>query len=222
MKKHLWLILTACLMATNSMAQETEPGAFRKFSIGLDFFTDFWQNPPAVLQAKWNNRGINTNILVNNQIGESRFDFSYGLSFGVHNLYTDAWVKDRFGVSTFEKIPDTLHHSKYKLTFAYCDFPLEIKYRAKSNWRFYAGIKLGFLINSHSKYIGLDPDTYAYEVTIKRDDVRYLNFWRYVVYARAGYKWINIFGQYTLNTTFKEGQGPDMYPVSAGISIMPF
>ena len=111
------------VISLNTAAQETEPGAFRKFSIGFDFFTDFWQNPPAVLDAKWYNRGVNTNILVNNQIGESRFDFSYGISIGVHNLYTDAWAVDRNWKTVFEKIPDTLKHEKYKITMAYCDFP---------------------------------------------------------------------------------------------------
>lgn len=210
------------LLTGGIYAQSSEPGGFRKFSIGFDLFTDFWQNPPSVLDAKWYNRGANVNILVNNQMGESRFDFSYGVSFGSHNLYTDAWIKDVNQASVFEKIPDTLDHKKYKITLAYCDFPLEFKYRAKNKWRYYAGIKLGFLINHHSKYIGLDPETYAYNVKIKRDDVRYVNFWRYVVYARVGYKWFNVFGQYSLNHSFKDGQGPDMYPISVGISLMPF
>lgn len=223
MKRTLSVIFLSLLMAAfNVNAQETQPGAFRKFSIGFDFFKDFWVKQPDVVDAKWYSRGANVNVLVNNQMGESLFDFSYGISIGSHNLFTDAWIKDVNKVSVFQKIPDTLHHTKYKINLTYFDFPLEFKYRAKSNWRYYAGIKLGFLINHKSKYSGLDPETYAYHVTIKRDDVRYVNFWRYVVYARIGYKWFNIFGQYTLNPTWKDQQGPEMYPVSAGISIMPF
>ena len=73
----------------------------------------------------------------------------------------------------------------------------------------------------HSKFVGEDTNV-GYDVTIKRDDVRYLELWQYTVYAKIGYKWINVYGAYQLQPTFKKNQGPQMYPISVGLSIMPY
>ncbi|MDO9511303.1 MAG: outer membrane beta-barrel protein [Bacteroidales bacterium] len=221
MKKSI-LVFFLMIMTSGVFAQQLEPGAFRKFSLQFDLFTDIWQKAPAELNASAFNRGINIYGLMNNRIGESRFDFSYGGSIGIHNLYGDALPEDQNGKTVFVTIDTALSYSKAKIVLTYFDFPLEIRYRSKGAFRAYAGIKLGFLLQAHSKYTGDDPDGRGYEVTIKRDDIRYLNLWRYVVYARAGYKWINVFGSMNLNPVFKDGQGPDMYPISVGISITPF
>ncbi len=224
MKKNTILLTFALLFAIASFAQSFKPGEFRKVSLGFDFFNDIWLKVPEGLDTKAFNRGVNVNLLINNHIGDSRFDFSFGGAVGVHNLYTDSWITAPGDSSFFVKIPDSLNSTKYKITLAYFDFPLEIRYRAKGNFRAYAGIKFGFLIDHHSKYKGLDPNPNGpdYNVTIKRDDVRFVNFWRYQAYARIGYKQFNLYGAISLDQIFKTSQGPEMYPVSVGISIMPF
>lgn len=73
------MLLILLTTVYESGAQETQPGAFRKFSIGFDFFKDFWLKQPTVVDAKWYSRGANVNILVNNQMGESLLIFHMGL-----------------------------------------------------------------------------------------------------------------------------------------------
>lgn len=221
MKKSIF-VLALLITTTGLFAQPLEPGAFRKFSLQFDVITDIWQKVPAELSPSNINRGLNVYGLLNNRIGESRFDFSYGGSVGIHNLYGDALPFDNGGKTIFQKIDTSLTYSKAKMVLTYFDFPLEIRYRSKGGFRAYAGIKLGFLLQAHTKYTGEDPGGMGYDVTLKRDDVRYLNLWRYVAYARAGYKWINAFGSIQLNPTFKDNQGPEMYPISVGISITPY
>jgi hypothetical protein len=222
MKKFAFLLTLLLLLVVTSYAQTYKPGDFRKVSLSLDLFNDFWQKVPTGVDAANFNRGVNVNLLINNHIGESNFDFSFGGAIGVHNLYTDSWLTAPGDSSFFVKIPDSLNSTKYKITLAYFDFPLEIRYRSKGSFRAYAGIKFGVLIDHHSKYKGLDPYGAGYNVTLKRDDVRFVNFWRYQAYAKVGYKQFSVFGAIALDRIFKTSQGPDMYPISVGISINPF
>jgi hypothetical protein len=82
---------------------------------------------------------------------------------------------------------------------------------------------MGFLIDSHTKYIG---DDYIFDGTdrihVKFKDVRNIEKFRYGVTARFGWKFINLTGFYSLTGLFKKGKGPDLYPISVGISFMPF
>lgn len=221
MKKTSFILLLLVITGIGAMAQEKQPGEFRKFSLGFDFYSDIWQKLPDNVDPSWLNRSINVFGLYNNQMGESKFDFSYGLGVSVHNLYMDALPYDMGGYTEFVNIPDSISYDKAKITLAYVDIPLEVRYRAKSGFRAYFGFKFSVLVHQHSKFVGEDPEV-GYNVTIKRDDVRYLELWEYTVYARVGYKWINLFGAYQLQSTFKKDQGPQTYPISVGLSIMPY
>ncbi|MDD2963391.1 MAG: outer membrane beta-barrel protein [Bacteroidales bacterium] len=222
MKKTSILLLTLVVIAIGALAQEKQPGEFRKFSLGFDIYTDIWQKVPDNIDPSWFNRSINVFGLYNNQMGESKFDFSYGLGVSTHNLYMDALPYDKGGYTEFVKLDsDSISYDKAKITLAYVDIPLEIKYRAKSGFRAYFGFKFSVLVHQHSKFVGYD-ESVGYNVTIKRDDVRYLELWQYTVYGRIGYKWINLYGAYQLQSTFKKDQGPQMFPISVGLSIMPY
>lgn len=222
MKKTSFLLLLLAITSIAAVAQEKQPGEFRKFSLGFDFYTDLWQKAPENIDISWFNRSINVVGLYNNQMGESKFDFSYGLGMSVHNLYLDALPHDKGGYTEFVALnADSVSYDKAKITIAYVDIPLEIRYRAKSGFRAYFGFKFSVLVHQHSKYVGYDPEV-GYDVTIKRDDVRYLELWQYTVYGRIGYRWLNLFGAYQLQPTFKKDEGPQMFPISVGLSIMPY
>lgn len=221
MKKTSIILFILVLSGIASVAQEKQPGEFRKFSLGFDLYTDIWQKLPENVDASWLNRSVNFYGLFNNQMGESNFDFSYGLGMSVHNLYMDALPYDKWGYTEFINIPDSISYDKAKITMAYVDIPLEIRYRAKSGFRAYFGFKFSVLVHQHSKFVGEDPNV-GYDVTIKRDDVRYLELWQYTVYAKIGYKWLNLYGAYQLQPTFKKDEGPQMFPISVGLSIMPY
>ncbi len=222
MKKLFFVLLVVLLPALSQAQNNNGPATYRNFSLGFDLYTDFWQNLPDAVDQKGLNRSVNVYLLYNNQIGQSRFNFSYGLNLNSNNLYLNGLPVDNNWKTEFVKFNDTLSYSKAKLNLTYLDVPLEISYRAKSGFQFYAGIRLGFLLSAHTKYKGEDPSGLGYDVVIKRDDVRYLNLWRYVAYARIGYKWINLYGSYQLNPTFKDGEGPNMFPISVGLGITPY
>ena len=118
-------------------------------------------------------------------------------------------------------------YSTNKINLTYIDFPIEIKFktRAERNKRFKAsiGFKIGYKISNHSKYRGEDVIENTNDViTLKKSDIKYINMWNYGITARLGYGRYNIMVYYYLAKMFEKDKGPQIYPISVGISITPF
>lgn len=105
---------------------------------------------------------------------------------------------------------------------SYLDIPIEFRFRSESDFKLALGFKAGYLLESHTKYKGKSLDGAGNDVKSKQKGIESLQEFRYGPYMRIGYRWINFFGYYSLSNTFGEGQGPGMYPVSVGISFMPY
>jgi hypothetical protein len=56
----------------------------------------------------------------------------------------------------------------------------------------------------------------------KHKDVNRLESTRFGVQARIGYKWVHLYGYYSLNKLFIANKGPQVYPISIGLTFMPF
>jgi hypothetical protein len=220
--KRLFIILLS-LVAVNSFAQMVTEDAKRKFTFGLDVFTDIWQDTPAALDEKTINPGVNIFGSYNFMFGESNVSLSPGIGLGVHNMFTDTWLRVTSDSAFFEAIPETLSYKKYKMTNTYFDIPIELRYKSEGEFRVAVGFKFGFLMKAQSKYKG---DNYIEEtsdqVIIKTGKFNFIEKNRYGFTGRIGYKWLNIWAYYQLSTLFEEGKGPAMYPISVGITVIPF
>lgn len=74
-----------------------------------------------------------------------------------------------------------------------------------------------------SKYKGDDYLSANNDLVIyKKKKINYLEKNRYGFTGRIGYKWLNLWGYYQLSTLFQKTKGPEMYPISIGITIIPF
>ena len=221
MKKIFVLLLS--LIALNSFSQMVTEDTKRKFTFGLDVFSDIWQDKPSNLQEQTINPGVNIFGSYNYMFGESNVSFSPGIGLGIHNLYTDSWLRVNTDSAYFEAIPDTLSYKKYKMTTTYFDIPLELRFKSKSEFRVAIGFKFGFLIKAQTKYKG---DNYIEgttdQVIIKTGKFNFVEKNRYGFTGRIGYKWLNVWGYYQLSTLFETNRGPEMYPISIGITVIPF
>ena len=61
-----------------------------------------------------------------------------------------------------------------------------------------------------------------FDVTQKTTDVRNLESIRFGPTLRIGYDWFNISAYYSLSKFFVKDKGPEMYPISVGITFTPF
>jgi hypothetical protein len=127
------------------------------------------------------------------------------------------------------KIPDSVDYKRSKITLAYLELPLEFRYKSKSKFSVALGFKGGFLIGSSTKYVGDGGfSTYNYSVPqvgksrIKMWGIKNVEQFTYGPTLRIGYRWFNVSAYYMLSTVFNKSRGPEMYPISIGIVLMPF
>ncbi len=224
MKKILIALLV--FISVNSFSQVVTEETKRKFTFGMDLFTDIWQDVPKEINTGTINPGVNIFGTYNLMFGTSNVSFSPGLGIGVHNMFNSSFVHTNNDSTYFVPIsteqPD-LSYKKSKFVATYLDIPLEIRYKSKSEFRAAIGFKFGFLIMSHSKYKGDDYQDGTTELVIyKKKKIPYVDKNRYGFTARIGYKWLNLWGYYQLSTLFEESKGPEMYPISVGITLIPF
>jgi hypothetical protein len=248
MKKFL-VILFSLVFVISSYAQEkvVEPSnnPIKKLKpadrIMVDVFIDLWQKLPATLSTGYLNRGANVYYMKDLPFGKSNFGFAAGLGISCHNLYSDSYI-DReklldtttgafsYGKTSFFEIPQTngtsaVSYKKNKMTVIYADIPIEFRYRTKNNgFKVGIGFKGGILVTSYTKYNGTEYwNSIITDNTVKVKNYKIPNAekFRYGATLRIGWRWITAFGYYQLSNLFKKDLGPDMYPISVGVTISP-
>jgi hypothetical protein len=225
MKKIFALFLISFLFL-KGYSQKVEESTFKKFNVVFDIFNDFWVNVPDSIDSRFFNQGVSFSGYYNSQIAKSDFSLAIGAGVTSHNFYSDGIIdtitRDG-GLRPFDKVYRGKSYEKNKISITFLDIPLELRYRAKNDFRASVGFKVGFLLDSHTKYRGYD---YLFgtteELKVKHHEVRNVEKVRYGFTARFGWKFINLTGFYSMTGLFKKGHGDEMYPISVGISLMPF
>jgi len=242
--KNLLFVFIVSLFALSSYAQSesdttitdlthTDKNKLKKEDYFInEIFTDIWQNKPSILDTKPVNRGYNAYLMMDNPLGKSNFSIAYGIGVSAHNMYSNCMpfeVIDTAGKPTgktdFVAIPDNIKYKINKLTLLYGDIPVEIRFRIKGkseNFKLAVGFKVGYLLQSHTKYIGDRLDNITGDIKYKEYNIPNIEKLRYSATARIGFGRYCISGSYSLTTIFKGAKGPEMYPISVGIAVTPF
>lgn len=231
MKKILSLLLLLLIMkyACSQQSQESRPSV-KKFTTGIELFTDIWQGPYKNMVPSNFNRGVEIFAMYNVPMEKTPLTFSLGVGIGVHNLYSDAaLVLDENNNYSFQPISSYLgpgtavQYKKNKITVTYGDFPFEFRYKSKTDFKAAIGMKFGFVLGSHTKYKGEDYMYHSSEtVKIKTMGLKNLERWRYGLTAKIGYRAVELYGFYSFTNLFRKDEGPEMYPISLGLSLRPF
>jgi len=204
-------------------SQDIEESTRKKFNIGVDLFTDIWLKVPDGVVPRTINQGINVFGMYNHQFNKSNFSGAVGIGLGAHNFYSNAILEDISADSVFfTPIPDDINYRKSKVGFSYLDFPFELRFKTKSEFRLAIGFKLGVKLDARTKYKGDHLDGSGREYIDKQKQVSQMEKVRFGPTFRLGYKWANVFGYYSVTKPFTTANGPPMHPVSIGITLMPF
>ena len=234
MKTYIALIILILIsfsgFSQDSIIQKHEKNNGKDILI-LDLFTDLWQDVPTNVNVRAINQGVNIYAMLNYPIANSNFSLAAGLGVSSHNFYSDATpIIGESGTSFIkldEKHQKKVDYSINKINVTYIDIPIEIKFktRAERSKRFKAsiGCKIGYNISNHTKYRGEDviENTSDY-ITLKKSNIKNINDWNYGITARIGYGRYNLMAYYSLSKLFEKNKGPQIYPISIGISITPF
>lgn len=146
---------------------------------------------------------------------------SYGLKNNVQIVSnTTEYPDTTFGAY----IPDTLRNfTKNKLRAAYLQLPLMVEFNTnedpKKSFHLAAGIIGGWKVGSMTKQKYEEDNS---QVKLKvRDDFNLTPFTLDLT-ARVGYRNFTLFGTYGLTPLFQDDKGPEVYPVTLGVSFIPF
>jgi hypothetical protein len=230
LRRILLLLIPALLVSQVSYSQVVNEKTKKKVSIGIGIYTDIWMKMPEGTRSRTINQGMNLLAMYNVPFGKSNFSFSIGLGLSTHNLYGNFLTNSSSDSTWIVPIPDSVSYKRSKITTTYLDIPLEFRYKSKSKVTIALGFKGGFMIGSFSKYVGDGGfSTYSYtvpkdvgKVRIKMNGIKNLEQFTYGPTLRVGYRWFNVNAYYMISTIFSKSRGPDMYPISVGIMLMPF
>lgn len=205
----------------SSAAQKISQTTIKRFSMGADIYTDIWLNKPDGIDTRTINQAASFFGMYNKPFGESNVSFAIGIGLGMHNLYTKGRIEDiKADTIVFVPIPDSISYKKYKLGLTYIDVPVELRLKTENKFRFAIGFKVGYLIDGKTKYKGNRED--GQKVVFKEKQVNQLENVRFGPTIRIGYDWFNLYAYYSVTKVFKKGKGPETYPLSVGITLLPF
>ena len=229
-KPHIFFVAILLLIFSyDSFSQVISESAKRKFTVGADIFTDIWlySIDPLYMDSDFELRtiqqGATAFIQYNMQMGDKELvSFSFGLGIRNHNMYSNSVLHDiKADTIKFTSIPNSAEYRKSKVNLVYLDLPIELKLRWKNGFKLVPGFKVGYLIDSKQKYKG-DRFDEAIMVKEKTKTIRQLEDWSYGFTLRVGYKFVSLYGYYQISNIFQRGKGPEMNPISVGITITPF
>lgn len=231
MKRTYLILITALLAFTGfeAYAQVISESAKRKITVGADVFTDLWiytNEAPYMdqfFELRTVQQGATGFMQYNMQMGKKELaSFSLGLGIRNHNMYSNSLITDiKADTIEFSSIPQDVAYRKAKISLVYLDLPIEIKLRWKNGLKIVPGFKVGYLIDSKQKYKG---DRFDEPIMVKEKEktIRQLQKWSYGPTFRIGYKFISVYAYYQISQIFEKGKGPEIAPVSLGLTITPF
>ncbi len=118
---------------------------------------------------------------------------------------------------------NTYSYIKNKFRTTYIQVPLLLEFNSSNNpnksFHIAFGVIAQYLISSRTKQY-LEQDNFRF--TKSRKDSYDLNPFSAKAHVNLGYKGFTVFGEYNLTPLFQSGKGPELYPFTVGIRLVPF
>lgn len=196
----------------------------------VQFSSDNWLDAPDSIRSKTKSisRGANVYVMYDKSFKENpKYSIAFGIGIGTSNVYFDKMTVNINGSTPqlgFYNLDTTFHFSKFKVSTAYAEIPLEFRYfsnpkNPNKSFKLALGAKIGTLINAHSKGKTLlnGSGTTINQFTQKVSAKGYFNTTRIAATARVGYGNFSVFGSYNLTTMFKDNVAANIKLLQLGI-----
>jgi galactitol-specific phosphotransferase system IIB component len=198
----------------------------KSVAVNLNFFE---QNIPLSKNQKW---GIVTGL----GLGFNNYKFLRPTRLGMDSTALEGYLTEDISIR------------KSKLTAMYLMLPVLFEFQTApcyhmNGFHINMGVVIGARLSSHTKvyYNELNtpfnitqynPETGRYEVvftSVSPNDPKEHNYgdwflqpFKFDASVRIGWNFLNFWADYSLNTMFRQGRGPVLYPWSAGITLVCF
>jgi hypothetical protein len=146
----------------------------------------------------------------------------YGMGFTFNRFMFDKSISLTANSPILDTIMAGVDYRKNMLKVSYLTLPLFLQFATHANpkkaFHLGAGIVGGIRLGSRTKQIW---DENGRQKKVVKDSYN-LNPFRYSLMLRVGFRGVNLYADYALSGMFKNGKGPELYPFSAGITLIPF
>ena len=204
-------------------------GHWGGFDLGINGYVDkdFNIDVPAeydFLTLKYE-KSIDVNINIYEQninLANNKFGMITGIGLRWNNYrFNDNTILISDSAKIYGYPDNTQNWSKSKLVVNYLQIPLLLEYQTnrfsrKNSFHITAGMVLGWRWGTHTKMLYKDNGRHK----PKEWDSYHLNPFRYDATMRIGWGIINLYATYSMNTLFKDGRGPELYPFAIGITLL--
>lgn len=232
--KRLWfLTLLLCALSASAQEKRFPSVAMSDEQLIFGIFLDNWLGLPEYVDGRLINQGYSIQLLYDQPLGLSNFSLAFGLGWRQHNLFSDAYpVKDLLlseGRTQFYLVPgyvgtESIEYSLNKMALNYVELPVEFRYRSRSDLKFKLtlGGTAALLASSYIKYKGDDFWSNPVDVVkIKRFGIPNAALFVYAANLRIGVRQWGFNVNYQFPSVFKKDMGPDLVPVSFGLTFNP-
>ena len=196
----------------------------------LQFGYDGWANKPDSIHTKGFSRSFSMYLMFDFPFKTNpHFSVAVGAGVSSSNIYFDKMevqVAGQTPTLRFVNQADTSHWKKFKMTSAYLEAPVELRfasdpYNYNKTFKFALGVKVGTLLSVHTKAKNFQTRNEAAinNYIRKESSKRYFNSTRLSVTGRVGLGFLSLFGSYQVNSFIKEGAGPDIKPYTIGLTL---
>ncbi len=186
-------------------------------------------NSPSGMSVSPFSRGMDFGFMWDQPLGKSPISLAAGIGFSFENVFMNSFLRDSLNngeqtlyfkdinatVNPLDPNPNSPHWRKYKLSTAIIELPIEFRYRMKTNTRntfkFSLGFKVGYVIDSWEKYVGLAAENYGNNLM---EEVRAVNYGvpgisrlRYGAMFKIGYSRFQAYAHYSIGGFFQDNKG---------------
>lgn len=233
----VFLLSTFCVLAQNATEHKNnqkdsikrhiiEKPVIIRDRLTFDIFHSFWIGAPSQGNFKKFNPGFNVTAMWDFTLPQqSSISFGLGLGFSYFSQYSNCLLQYDYqtGINTYYIIPENIKYKTNRIVYTNCNLPIEIRYRHRCGFKFSVGIHVGLVSGLAHRYKGPNYDgTTDVTLNYKNRDFYDKTKFSADVYARIGWKAIGVYYSYQLNKVFASGKGPNINPMSVGISISLF
>lgn len=189
-----------------------------------------WNNRPDSIKTKGLSRSFNIYLMWDFPFKSSpNLSVALGPGLSTDHVFLDemtAGIKETTSSIVFDDRSDTTHFKKYKVSTAFLELPIELRFSSKpdndsKSIKAVLGLRIGTMLAAWTKGKNLQnaSDNTISDYIEKEKSKRFFNTTRISGTARLGYGHFTLFGTYSFTSLFKEGVGPKMNAMSIGLTL---
>lgn len=189
-----------------------------------------WLNKPDSIGTKGFSRTFNVYLMLDFPFKTNpHFSVALGPGVATDHIFLNKRIADITATTTnlaFRNVADTIHFKKYKVSTAFLEAPVELRYSTNpednsKSVKIAVGAKVGTMLSAWTKGVTLENKSGGTlnDYTEKLKSKRYFNTTRLSLTGRIGYGHFTLFSSYAFTSVFKEGVGPKVNTLSIGLTL---